>query len=166
MYKRQLLSVARRESEFDQYAKSSAGALGLMQVMPGTAQEMAKNLKIPFEEESLVTSWKYNVLLGATYLQELSYRYRGNPILIAASYNAGPSNADKWIQHLGSPLDRKTNLVDWVEMIPFRETRNYVMRITESLTLYKTLVVGKEIDHEFSEFLGSSAYFSFTPQSE
>ena len=84
-----LLSVARRESEFDQYAKSSAGALGLMQVMPGTAQEMAKNLKIPFEEESLVTSWKYNVLLGATYLQELSYRYRGNPILIAASYNAG-----------------------------------------------------------------------------
>jgi len=161
-----LLSVARRESEFDQYAKSSAGALGLMQVMPGTAKEMAKNLKIPFEEESLVTSWKYNVLLGATYLQELSYRYRGNPILIAASYNAGPSNADKWIQHLGSPLDRKTNLVDWVEMIPFRETRNYVMRITESLTLYKTLVLGKEIDHEFSEFLGSSAYFSFTPQSE
>ena len=99
-------------------------------------------------------------------IRDRSYRYRGNPILIAASYNAGPSNADKWIQHLGSPLDRKTNLIDWVEMIPFRETRNYVMRITESLTLYKTLVVGKEIDHEFSEFLGSSAYFSFTPQSE
>jgi soluble lytic murein transglycosylase len=161
-----LLSIARRESEFDQNAKSSAGAMGLMQVMPGTAKDMAKVLQIPFEEESLLTSWKYNVLLGATYLQELSYKYRGNPILIATAYNAGPTNADKWIENLGNPLDRTTDLIDWVEMIPFRETRNYVMRITESLTLYKALVEENEIDHNFSEFLGSSAYFSFTPKSE
>ena len=161
-----LLSIARRESEFDQNAKSSAGAMGLMQVMPGTAKDMAKVLQIPFEEESLLTSWKYNVLLGATYLQELSYKYRGNPILIAAAYNAGPTNADKWIENLGNPLDQTTDLIDWVEMIPFRETRNYVMRITESLTLYKALIEENEIDHNFSEFLGSSAYFSFTPKSE
>ena len=161
-----LLSIARRESEFDQNAASSAGAMGLMQVMPGTAKDMAKALKIPFEEKSLLTSWKYNVLLGATYLEELSYKYRGNPILIAASYNAGPTNADKWIEYLGSPLDQAVDPVDWVEMIPFRETRNYVMRITESLTLYRAKIEKKEIDHNFSEFLGSSAYFSFTPKSE
>ena len=161
-----LLSIARRESEFDQNAISSAGAMGLMQLMPGTAKDMSKALKIPFEEKSLLTSWKYNVLLGAAYLEELSYKYRGNPILVAASYNAGPTNADKWIEYLGSPLDQKVDPVDWVEMIPFRETRNYVMRITESLTLYRTKIEKKEIDHNFSEFLGSSAYFSFTPKSE
>ena len=161
-----LLSIARRESEFDQNVTSSAGAMGLMQVMPGTAKDAAKALKIPFEEEALLTSWKYNVLLGATFLEELSNKYRGNPILIAASYNAGPTNADKWVEYLGSPLHQTTDPVDWVEMIPFRETRNYVMRITESLMLYRAKIEKKEIDHNFSEFLGSSAYFSFTPKSE
>ena len=84
----------------------------------------------------MLSDWHYNARIGIAYLEELSERYEGNPILIAAAYNAGPSRADRWIELLGDPRNPKVDLVNWVESIPFEETRNYVMRVAESLPNY------------------------------
>ncbi|MEM9852913.1 MAG: lytic transglycosylase domain-containing protein [Pseudomonadota bacterium] len=131
------LAIARRESEFDPAVSSGVGARGLMQLMPATAEEMARDMGIPFLERRLLGDPDYNARLGLTYLAELLNRYGASPVLVSVAYNAGPSRADAWIDLYGDPRSGRVDLVDWIEHIPFRETRNYVMRVTESLPIYR-----------------------------
>lgn len=131
------LAIARRESEFDASVASGAGALGLMQVMPATAQEVAEGLDIGYARDRVLTDWAYNATLGAAYLATLSQRYDGNVVMMAAAYNAGPSRPDRWMSERGDPRTGESDVIDWIEAIPFNETRNYVMRVAESLPVYR-----------------------------
>ncbi len=131
------LSIARRESEFDPVVVSGAGAEGLMQVMPRTAAEVAGQLGITHTPRRMITDPSYNARIGSAYLARLIARYDGNAVLVAAAYNAGPSRPDRWMQEMGDPRAADVDVVDWIEAIPFAETRNYVMRVTESLPVYR-----------------------------
>ena len=159
------LAIARRESEFYPKVESPVGALGMMQVMPKTAREVAKRLGLRYSSERMLSDWHYNARIGIAYLEELSERYEGNPILIAAAYNAGPSRADRWIELLGDPRNPKVDLVNWVESIPFEETRNYVMRVAESLPNYAVRLNKKSPD-SFYLYLKGSTFLPLAPKSE
>ncbi len=137
------LAVARRESEFDPVVTSPAGARGLMQLMPATAKEVARRIGEEYSATRLLRDPKYNARLGGAFLAELSRRYRGNPVLMAVAYNAGPSRADRWSRERGDPGAPEVDVIDWIEHIPFRETRNYVMRVTESLAPYRARLSGQ-----------------------
>lgn len=132
-----VLAISRRESEFDPKVISGAGARGLMQLMPRTAQEVSGKLGLPYGKDKLLSDPAYNATLGASYLAELSDRFGANAPLMAAGYNAGPSRPDKWMKLFGDPRSASVDVVDWIEHIPFDETRNYVMRVTESLPVYR-----------------------------
>jgi len=152
-----VLAIARRESEFDPFVISPAGARGLMQVMPKTAKEMADRVGIRYSRERLETDWAYNARIGITYLEELAERYGGNPVLMSVAYNAGPSRADRWVALMGDPRNGAVDVIDWIEMAPFQETRNYIMRVTESLPIYQARL-GKRISPKSFEAMlkGSS----------
>ncbi len=137
------LSIARRESEFNAAVVSHAGAQGLMQVMPGTAKMMAKKIGVSYEPGKLTTDWQYNARLGAAYLDELVNEFGNSPLLVAAGYNAGPGRARQWIAQLGDPRAEGVDPVDWIEAIPFRETQTYVMRVAESLPIYRARLSGQ-----------------------
>lgn len=153
------LSIARRESEFDPKVVSGAGALGLMQVMPRTAEGVARDLGLSDEHsrERLTRDPNYNAKLGAAYLSGLADRFDGNVIMMSAGYNAGPSRPIRWMEERGDPRRGALNIVDWIEHIPFNETRNYVMRVAESLPIYRARL-GKD-PHPVSfttELIGST----------
>ncbi|WP_353474026.1 lytic transglycosylase domain-containing protein [Salipiger sp. H15] len=148
-----VLAIARRESEFDPRVVSGAGARGLMQLMPGTAKEVAGWLGVPYSFEGLLDNPAYNAKLGARYLQSLSEKFDGNPVMMAAGYNAGPSRPINWMKDFGNPLGGEIDMVDWIELIPFNETRNYVMRVTESLPIYRARLGGNPHPVPFSEEL-------------
>ena len=136
------LSIARRESEFNISIGSPVGALGLMQLMPATAQEVSNNLGLPYTRVRLTSDWEYNATLGAAYLAYLAEEFGPTPVMIAAGYNAGPSRPKAWMDERGDPRLREMDVVDWIELIPFRETRNYVMRVTESIPVYQARLSG------------------------
>ncbi|MCH2094296.1 MAG: lytic transglycosylase domain-containing protein [Rhodobacteraceae bacterium] len=161
-----VLAIARRESEFDPKVVSGAGAQGLMQVMPRTAKEVAGWLDIDFSKDRLTSDWPYNARIGARYLAELAARYDGNPILMSAAYNAGPSRADRWIDLMGDPRSGTIDVVDWIEFIPFRETRNYVMRVTESLPVYRARLGQPPHPVPFSQELAGSTLLPRAPEGE
>lgn len=131
------LAIARRESEFDPSVVSPAGARGLMQLMPGTAKLMAERLSLAYEPGKLTTDPVYNARLGTAYLSVLREEFGPSPVLVAAGYNAGPGRPRRWIEEMGDPRQPSVDVVDWIEMIPFSETRNYVMRVSESLPVYR-----------------------------
>lgn len=131
------LAITRRESEFDPTARSSAGARGLMQVMPETAKLVAKKLGIAHETGWLTSQPAHNVQIGTAYLAELAERFGPSVALIASGYNAGPRRPDQWIADFGDPRSPSVDVVDWVESIPFEETRTYVMRVAESVVIYR-----------------------------
>lgn len=137
------MSIARRESELKPDAISPAGARGLMQIMPATAKEVAQQIDIPYEPARLTSDWKYNATIGTAYLSQLIEKYDGSYVLAFAAYNAGPHRVTEWIELYGDPRDPLTSVVDWIEHIPYRETRNYVMRVTESLHVYRARIAGK-----------------------
>ncbi|MEM7472446.1 MAG: lytic transglycosylase domain-containing protein [Pseudomonadota bacterium] len=137
------LSIARRESEFDPVVISPVGARGLMQLMPATAREVAGKLEEDYDADKLLSDPEYNARLGSAYLEELSRRYQANPVLMAIAYNAGPSRANRWMRDYGDPRDPKVDVIDWIENLPFRETRNYVMRVTESFLPYRARLTGE-----------------------
>ena len=139
------LAVARRESELRLDARSPAGALGLMQLMPRTARQMASTLKTPFDRARLTSDGAYNARLGTLYLNRLLARYDGSLVLALAAYNAGPARADRWIETYGDPRNPAIDVVDWIESIPYRETRNYVMRVMEGLHVYRTRMAGRRV---------------------
>jgi soluble lytic murein transglycosylase len=136
------LSIARRESEFNPVVVSPAGARGLMQVMPGTADLMATKLGKPYVLGDLTRDPAYNVVLGAGYLAQLVEEFGTSIALIASGYNAGPGRPRRWITEFGDPRAEGVDIVDWVETIPFSETRTYVMRVVESLVIYRALLRG------------------------
>lgn len=148
-----VLSIARRESEFDPVVVSGAGARGLMQLMPGTAQDMARVLSVPYSASALLSDPAYNARLGTAYLTELIAEFGHNYVLVAAAYNAGPSRARRWIEAHGDPRSAGVDVVDWIEKIPFRETRNYVMRVTESLAVYRARLAGRVVAFDLGEEL-------------
>jgi len=136
------LSIARRESEFDQAVVSPAGARGLMQVMPGTAKLMAAKTGQDYARSKLTEDPAYNVGLGSAYLAGLVDEFGPAVALIAAGYNAGPGRPRRWIEAFGDPRLESTDVVDWVETIPYAETRTYVMRVVESLVIYRARLRG------------------------
>lgn len=160
------LAIARRESEFDPVVVSGAGAQGLMQVMPATARIVARDLGILASHQTarLTTDWRYNAKLGANYLAFLAGDLGGNVIMMSAGYNAGPGRPRQWIERNGDPRGTgEFNMVDWIELIPFSETRNYVMRVTESLPVYRARMGQTPLPIPFSEELGGSTLLSFAP---
>ncbi len=137
-----VLAIARRESEFNPAVVSPAGALGLMQVMPGTARDTARDLGLSYSQDRLLDDPAHNALIGATFLAGLLDRYDGNPVLVSAAYNAGPARAAEWIERFGDPR-QADDVIFWIEAIPFTETRNYIMRVTESLAIYEAQLTGR-----------------------
>ncbi|RYG27271.1 MAG: lytic transglycosylase domain-containing protein [Burkholderiales bacterium] len=132
-----VFAIARQESMFQIDAVSSVGARGLMQLMPGTAKEVASEVGVAYSPDRLVSDPEYNALLGSTYLGKQLNRYDGSLVLAAAAYNAGPGNANKWIKAHGDPRDGKVDPVVWVELIPFQETRTYVKRVLGNYLVYR-----------------------------
>ena len=129
-------AITRQESAFDPAATSTSGAKGLMQLMPATAKIEAGKVGVDFDAGRL-TDPHYNVTLGANHLSRLVENWNGSYILAIASYNAGPGNAKKWIEAFGDPRNSNVDPIDWVERIPFSETRNYVQRVLENLQVYR-----------------------------
>jgi len=134
--KAMIYAITRQESAFDPAAGSSVGARGLMQLMPATAQGLAKKFGVEYDPSRLVDP-TYNARLGAAFLGDLMETWKGSHILTFASYNAGPGNAKKWIDAYGDPRSPQVDPIDWVERIPFSETRNYVQRVIENLAVYR-----------------------------
>lgn len=133
-----LLGMGRQESMFNPWLTSRAGARGLMQLMPRTAFLMARQLGLPHNRGLLTGDPDYNVRLGSHYLKTLLKRYDGETALAVAAYNAGPTRVDEWVRLHGDPRRRsREHLVDWIELIPFDETRNYVQRVLEGRNLYR-----------------------------
>ncbi|MEO3417253.1 lytic transglycosylase domain-containing protein [Roseovarius sp. CAU 1744] len=147
------LTIARRESEFDLGVVSGAGAQGLMQLMPGTAKEVAGDLGLAHSRTRVLEDWRYNVALGSTYLAQLADWLDGNLVLMSVGYNAGPGRARQWIEAMGDPRTSDVDIIDWIEHIPFRETRNYVMRVTESMPVYRARLGKDPLPIPFSEEL-------------
>ena len=131
------LGIMRQESSFDVAAVSRSGALGLMQLMPATARTVAKGLKVPLSIPALTVDPNANMRLGTAYLRELLDRFYGSYILAAAGYNAGPNRVDQWMALNGDPTASFDAMLDWIELIPFAETRNYVQRVAENVTIYR-----------------------------
>jgi len=147
------MSIARRESEFNVTIGSGVGALGLMQLMPATAEQVAGELGLPYARGRLTNDWRYNATLGTAYLASLQEEFGRSPVMVAAGYNAGPGRPRRWIDELGDPRLLEMDIVDWIEHIPFRETRNYVMRVTESIPVYEARLTGSAGQVRFTDLL-------------
>ncbi|AYD00300.1 lytic transglycosylase domain-containing protein [Neorhizobium sp. NCHU2750] len=132
-------SIARQESAFNPAAVSAANARGLLQLLPGTAQGVAKRHGMSFRADRLTSDAGYNATLGAHYLGEQIDAFGGSYILTFIAYNAGPKRVPEWIARYGDPRGKPLDeVIDWVERIPFPETRNYVQRVLENYQVYKT----------------------------
>ena len=129
--------IIRQESQFDTQAESPAGALGLMQLMPGTAREVAQKRGWDHQTDWLTNRPSHNVLLGSAYLNDLLKRFNGSYPLAIAAYNAGPSRIRGWLEVYGDPRMGEVDWIDWIELIPVAETRNYVQRVTEGIVTYR-----------------------------
>ena len=136
------LSIARRESEFDPKARSKAGALGLMQLLPATAEKMAGELGLPFSVGKLTEDPGFNIQVGAEFLKSLVDEFGPSVALVASGYNAGPRRPREWITANGDLRHEAVDVVDWVEAIPFTETRTYVMRVVEGVVIYRAKLKG------------------------
>lgn len=132
-----VMAVVRQESAFYTDAVSGAGAHGLMQILPKTARGMARGMNLRYSKSRLLSDPEYNMRIGRAYLSKLTQQYGGSYILALAAYNAGPSRANSWIRAFGDPRDPDVDAIDWIESIPFDETRNYVQRILEGLVVYR-----------------------------
>ena len=140
-----ILSIIRQESEFDLSANSHAGAKGLMQLMPYTAKLVAKQAKLPYSKSRLTSDPEYNINLGSHYIAGLILEYEGAYPFAIAAYNAGPKRVKYWKKINKNPQKNQTNYVDWIELIKFRETRNYVQRVLENYNVYRYILEQKPI---------------------
>lgn len=135
-------SIIRQESVFNQNAVSSAKAMGLMQLIEKTACNTAKSINHKCNVKKLTSDPLYNIKLGGQHLRELLDKFDDSYILTIASYNAGAHRAKNWIERFGDPRHIKSlqKVVDWIELIPFSETRNYVQRVLENLQVYRAII--------------------------
>lgn len=148
------LAIARTESEFRIDAISRVGALGLMQVMPSTAQEISERFGDRYSNWRLTNDWQFNAKIGTAYLDELLAMYQGSHVLTFAAYNAGLGRTRNWIERIGHPHRDWSDPIDWIEHIPYQETRNYVMRVMESLHVYRMRITGQMGRIRISEDIG------------
>jgi len=137
-----ILGLIRQESEFDTFAISSAGARGIMQVMPETAKVVAKQAGLPYRADALVGDAQYSIRLGMTEIAVQLARYNGSLPLAIAAYNAGPGNATRWARAHGDPRLPGVDPIDWIERITYPETRNYVARVLENFSVYRARLAG------------------------
>ncbi len=140
-----ILSIIRQESEFDLSANSHAGAKGLMQLMPYTAKLVAKQAKLPYSRSRLTTDPEYNINLGSHYIAGLILEYEGAYPFAIAAYNAGPKRVRYWKKINKNPQKNQINYIDWIELIKFKETRNYVQRVLENYNVYRYILEQKPI---------------------
>ena len=140
-----ILSIIRQESEFDLSANSHAGAKGLMQLMPYTAKLVAKQAKLPYSKSRLTTDPEYNINLGSHYIAGLILEYEGAYPFAIAAYNAGPKRVRYWKKINKNPQKNQIDYVDWIELIKFKETRNYVQRVLENYNVYRYILEQKPI---------------------
>ena len=140
-----VMAMIRQESAFHIQAQSHANARGLMQILPRTARRVARSLKIRYSKQRLTTDPIYNMTLGQAYLAGLIDEFDGSYVLALAGYNAGPARARKWVRQNGNPREKTIDTIDWIEMIPFNETRNYVQRVLENLQVYRLKLADAEV---------------------
>jgi soluble lytic murein transglycosylase len=149
--------IARSESLFMRDVRSSAGAIGLMQLMPATGREVAESISLQYSGIDTLTNPQSNIRLGTSYLGQMAQRYGGNRVLATAAYNAGPHRVDRWL-----PLSGKQDARIWIENIPFNETRKYVRRVMAAETIFHWRITGEvrrlsnELDHVDSASLVAS----------
>ncbi len=137
-----VLAIIRQESEFDQNAHSYAGARGMMQLMTYTAKLIARKAKLPYSKNRLKTDPIYNIKLGSYYLTDLLEVYEGSYPFALAAYNAGPKRVKYWKKINGDPQKGKIDYVDWIELVKFKETRNYIQRVLENVNVYRYMLNG------------------------
>lgn len=138
-----VLALIRQETEFDPSATSGPGAQGIMQLMPASARKAAADAGLPYRPGDLLTDIRYNMQLGMTEFGGNLNSWGGSLVIAAAAYNAGPTNARKWLNNNGDPRSPACNPIDWIEEIPYRETRNYVMRVIENTQVYRSRLAGR-----------------------
>lgn len=149
-----ILAIARQESQFDPAAVSHVGAMGLMQLMPATAQRLSRRLNHRYSRERLLTDPAFNLELGSTYFADLLRRYDNSPILALAAYNAGPGPVDRWLGDYGDPRNGDIDPLDWIELVPYGETRNYIQRVMEAAPVYSMRLEGKDAPLALSDYIG------------
>ncbi|MFN2260239.1 MAG: transglycosylase SLT domain-containing protein [Parasphingopyxis sp.] len=152
-------AIMRQESQFDSRAVSHANARGLMQFIPSTAQEVSRQLGLPYSQSRLTSDPQYNIRLGTQYIRQLYGRYN-NLVLAAAAYNAGGGNVNRWIRENGDPRQGNVDILQWIEEIPYYETKNYVQRVLENAVMYDLLHPSRAYirspDNRLSRYLGKS----------
>jgi soluble lytic murein transglycosylase len=152
-----VLAITRQESQFDPRVRSSADARGMMQLLPGTARDTARKIGVEYDESQL---WEpvYNMRLGSAYLGQVADRFSGSYIMAAAGYNAGPGRPAQWINHCGDPRASTTDPLDFIECIPFSETRNYVMNVMSNMQVYRARLNGGSAPITLSRDLKRGGY--------
>ena len=151
-------AVARQESEFEFNVVSSAKAYGMMQMIDSTAKYTARKHRIPYSVSKLTADRDYSAKLGAHHLHDLLDMFDGSYILAAAAYNAGPHRSKTWIKKYGDPRTGEIDPIDWVESIPFSETRNYVQRVMENMQVYRARRNGNQSDNQIYQDLTQGAF--------
>ena len=151
-------AVARQESEFEFNVVSSAKAYGMMQMIDSTAKYTARKHRIPYSRSKLTADRDYSAKLGAHHLHDLLEMFDGSYILSAAAYNAGPHRSKTWIKKYGDPRTGDIDPIDWVESIPFSETRNYVQRVMENMQVYRARRNGNQSDNQIYQDLTQGAF--------
>lgn len=148
-----VLAITRQESEFNPKATSRVGARGLMQFMPATAKAEARLRGMPYQQSWLTDDPGYNMTLGGLHLDTLLNQFGGSYIMTAAAYNAGPSRPSQWVRDYGDPRTGQIDPIDWVEFVPFSETRNYIQRVLENIQVYRHRITGEPADARLGEDL-------------
>ena len=151
------LAIARQESNFDPNARSGVGARGVMQLMPSTAAILARRMGVSYSAERLYDA-DYNIRLGSTYLQKMVDDFGGSYVMAAASYNAGPNHMPEWTSICGDPRTGSGDPIDFIECIPFSETRNYAMRAMETMEVYRARLNGGHAALTLSQDLKRGGY--------
>ena len=148
-----ILALIRQESEFDRSANSHVGAKGLMQIMPATGKLLSKKIGIRYSKQKLIKNEYYNLKLGSYYITNLYKNFDNNIYLALAAYNAGPHRVSRWIKKFGDPRKKEIDTIDFLEHIPFLETRNYVQRVIENINVYKYVIKKKSVDNNIQKIL-------------
>ncbi|MGD9830196.1 MAG: transglycosylase SLT domain-containing protein [Hyphomicrobiaceae bacterium] len=149
-----LLSIARQESEFNTQIRSGAGARGILQVMPITARHVCRDYKIKCELGRLMTDPAYNTMIASAYIGDRLREFKGNYVLLLAGYNAGPGRVRQWIREFGDPRTKSVDAVDWIERIPFEETREYVAKVLSNVQIYRARLGKMEKPVRLADDLG------------
>jgi soluble lytic murein transglycosylase len=140
-----VFGLSRQESEFNASAGSRVGAQGLMQIMPATAKLIARQHKIPYRPGMLMSDPAMNVKMGSAHLGDLIAQYNGSYVLTLVAYNAGPRRSKEWTEQFGDIRSGQVDPVDWVENIPFQETRQYVQKVMQNLHIYRSRLAPKTV---------------------